>query len=125
MLGWELRRRKIEHFHRFSDFPSPSLLFPKLFRNTEMWALDLKQSKLEPHRDLYVALNCLLCSLTRVFTTQGTSYPDSRVATFLTLKVYFLLNRGCFSISEGHVILSTGVWGVCTVFSASSHESCV
>lgn len=66
---------------------------------------------MEPHRELYVALNCLLCSPTGVFTTQGTSYPDSRVAALLTLKVCFLLNRGCFNISEGCVIVSVGLWG--------------
>lgn len=70
----------------------------------------IKRYKLEPHGGLYVALNCLLCSLTGVFTTQGTSYPDSRVAAFLTLKVCFLLNRGCFSISEG-CVTSLGLWG--------------
>lgn len=55
---WD-EHRKIEYFNHFSDFLSPSLPFPKLSlpKHRDM-ALGLKQSKLEPHRDLYVALNC-------------------------------------------------------------------
>ena len=115
-------KRKIEHFHHFySDFLSPSLpLADFICSSAQGWGIGTSVAKPKPHRELYVALNCLLCSLTGVFTAQGTSYPDSRVATFLTLKVCFLLTRECFSTSEGCVIISVVLWGYAE-FSPQAH----
>lgn len=51
------------------------------FQNTRMWAWDFGGPSWRP-----VGTSMLLWNaLTGMFTTQGTSYPDSRVTTFLTL----------------------------------------
>lgn len=117
MLVWGLEGE--EQNTHYSTFFFPSIPLPKfhLFQNRDV-GLGLKQSRMEAQRDLGVALNCLLFCLTGVFTAQGTSSPDSLVATYPTLKVCFLLNRGCFSILLGSCHIECRFVEVCRFSSA-------
>lgn len=78
---------------------------------TQGCGLGIKVSQLEPPWGL-ACLLWIACYvfLAAVFTTQCTSQPDSRLATFLTWKVCLLRDRSYFSISEGRVISSVGLW---------------